>query len=142
MCDIIGATLALSDVIKSLSCRIVAAVLHLLSLSICNWTCVIAYDLWSTFQCNTIRIMLYSIYLRYSLLAWAVPVTLVLAYSFLQVLSDETYITYGKDDYCWISPAGALLTMYLVPFSLMTLGSCILILTTIIQTKRKKKKND
>ena len=58
VCDIIGAKLALSDVIKSLSCRIVAAVLDLFSLSICTWTCVVAYDLWSTFQCNTIRIKL------------------------------------------------------------------------------------
>ena len=142
VCDIIGITLTLSDVIKRLSCRIVAAVLHLFSLSLCTWTCVIAYDLWSTFQYNTIKIKVYNIYLRYSLLAWGVPVTVVLACSFLHVLSEEKYIAYGKDDYCWISPVGALLTTYLIPFSLMTLGSCIVILTAIIQTKRKKKKND
>ena len=55
------------------------------------------------------------------------------------MLSKESFITYGKGNYCWISSFHARLVVYIVPFVIMNCGSSFLVFVSMLQTKRERR---
>ena len=142
ICDIGGMLLTLTrNNMGSISCRIVAVLLHFFSLALCTWSCVIAYDFWSIFRSKNTSYRRTKLYLRYSFFAWGTPFLAVSACYLVDALSKGALIHYGKPNYCWISPFSARLALYIVPFFIMTTVSFILIFWVISHNIREKRKN-
>ena len=142
ICDIIAMLLTLTrNNMSGIFCRIVAVLLHFFSFALCTWPCVVAYDFWSIFRSKNTSYRRPKLYLRYSLFAWGTPFLAVSVCYLVDALSNGTLIRYGKPSYCWISPPPARLAVYIVPFFIMTAGSCILIFWVISYNIREKRKN-
>ena len=72
--DIIGLILSLmKNKLNEWPCKIVALILHIFSLLLCIWLCIITYDLHSIFQFENIKHESTMLYLRYSIIAWGLP---------------------------------------------------------------------
>ena len=77
------------------------------------------------------------LYLRYSIIAWGVPLIVTSVCLSIDLISNESLIRYGDQDYCWISPFHARLAVYIIPFLLVSFGSFLLV---TLQTKQEKRK--
>ena len=143
VCDMIGLLIALTrNIIDSPLCKVMAFLLHFFSLGLCTWPCVIAYDFWTIFRPGISNYRSHVLYLKYSLVAWGIPLTITLGCVLLDLLLKGA-ITYGKitHGFCWIYPFYARLVVYIVPFVLMSYCSFLSVFIVIIQTKHKKRKN-
>ena len=78
---------------------------------------------------------------RYSLIAWGIPLIVTLVCLTIDLVTNGSLIRYGDQDYCWISPIGARLIVYIVPMTFTNYGSFLLVLIIAILTKREKSRD-
>ena len=144
ICDNIMLILSVWKNITALFCQVAAATLHLFSLTLCTWGSVMSFDLWLTLRHTFSITKRRQFFLQFNLFAWGVPAAVVITCLLISYLSDQnsSLITYGKSGHCWISPVSARLTLYIIPFVLMTSGSFILVLFVIIKLKEDVKSNN
>ena len=142
--DIVVLTLVFFGNISGISCYLISVFLHFLSLSLCTWTGVIAADLLMTFGSQRIVTRSDTLYFRYSLLAWGVPMIVVITCFAVDSLvkNKSIIIGYGVFRQCWISPFYARLIVYIIPFSLVTFGSFFATCVVVYKINEKSKKND
>ena len=143
-CDIVILTLVCFGNINDISCYLISVLLHFLSLSLCTWTGVIAADLLMTFGSQSMIAKSDTLYFRYSLFAWGVPMVVVITCFALDSLVNDKSITigYGISRQCWISSFFARLIVYIIPFSLVTFGSFFVTCIVIYKINEKSKKNN
>ena len=142
VCDIIGLTLPLiKNNINEISCKIVAIILHFFSLALCTWPCIVVNDVWLILRSKYARYSLTYLYFRYSIIAWGIPLIVTLVCLTVDLSSNGSLIRYGDQNYCWISPTSARLTMYIVPMTFTNYGSFLLVLIIVILTKREKSRD-
>ena len=140
VCDITALIFSLANKhISKEPCKIMAVWLHFFSLALSTWSCVIAYEIWSIFRARNIARRLNYLYLRYSVVAWGIPILVISVCLTFEMLSKESLIVYGKQDYCWISPFQARLIAFIVPFSVMNFGSFVIVFRSMLQAKRERR---
>ena len=142
VCDIIGLTLPLiKNNINEISCKIVALLLHFFSLALCTWPCIVVNHVWLILRSKCARYGFTYLYFRYSIIAWGIPLIVTLVCLTVDLLSNGSLIRYGDQDYCWISPTGARLIVYILPMTFTNYGSFLLVLMIVILTKREKSRD-
>ena len=143
-CDIVILTLVCFGNINDISCYLISVLLHFLSLSLCTWAGVIAADLLMTFGSQSMIAKSDTLYFRYSLFAWGVPMVVVITcFALDSLVNDKSIIIgYGKSRQCWISSFFARLIVYIIPFSLVTFGSFFVTCIVIYKINEKSKKNN
>ena len=144
ICDNIMLILSVWKNITAVFCQVAAATLHLFSLTLCTWSSVLSFDLWLTLRHTFNVTKRRQFFLQFNLFAWGVPAAVVIMCLLISYLSDQnsSSITYGKSGHCWITPVIARLTLYIIPFLLMTYGSFIMALIAIIKLKEDVKSNN
>ena len=141
MCDVIAITLTLTKTSVNIAlCKIVAITLHFFSLVLCTWPCIIAYEFWKILRCTNTMQRQNFLYLRYSIIAWGIPLMVTSACLSADLVKNGSLIRYGNQDYCWISPFHARLAVYIIPFLLASFCSFLLVLIVTLQTKQEKRK--
>ena len=134
VCDISGLMLPLKkNSLDEISCKAIAVLLHFLSLAICTWSGIIAYDIWFIFWSRSAAQRPDIFFLQYSLVAWDVPTVLTVICLTVDILGRKSLITYGRQDFCWISPFHARLAVYIIPFVVMTFGSSLIVFVSMQQ---------
>lgn len=144
ICDSIMLILSVWKNVTALSCQVAAAILHLFSLTLCTWGSVMSFDLWLTLRHTFNFTKRRQFFLQFNLFAWGVPAAIVITCLLISYLSDQnsSLFTYGKSGQCWISPVSARLTVYIIPFLLMTCASFILVLIVIMKLRKDVKSNN
>ena len=140
ICDIIAVTLTLIKQSGNRAlCKTVALLLHLFSLVLCTWPCIIAYEFWKILRStNTVKRQNF-LYLRYSIIAWGIPLIVTSVCLSIDLISNESLIRYGNQDYCWSSPFHARLVVYIAPYLVMNFGSFLIVFISMQQTKLKRR---
>ena len=139
LCDIPALILSLgNEHINGMPSKVIAIWLHFFSLALCTWSCIIAYEIWSIFRARNIARRLNYLYLRYSVVAWGIPILVISICLTVDVLSKESLISYGKQNYCWIFPAYARITVYIVPISVMNFGSSLIVFMSMLRAKHER----
>ena len=140
VCDIVGLTLPFTtNSLDKMSCKIEAVLLHFFSLALCIWPCIISYQIRYIFRSRKTVQRLNNSYLQYSIVAWGFSILVISLCLADDMLSKESFITYGKGNYCWISSFHARLVVYIVPFVIMNCGSSFLVFVSMLQTKRERR---
>ena len=121
-------------------CKMLAALLHSLSLALCTRPCVIAYEVWTILRSRNTRKGKITLYLQYSISSWRMPLILTSMCLLFDLWSKEALIHCGIQVYCWISPTYARLTVYIAPFLLINYGSLFFIFIVMLKTKLEQKK--
>ena len=141
ICDFISATLLLiKESVNRVLCKIAALTLHFSSLVLCTWPCIITYEFWKILRCTNTMERPNFLYLRYSIIAWGIPLTVTSICLSVDLISNGSLLRYGNQDYCWISPFHARLAVYIIPFLLVSFGNFLLVLIVTLQTKHEKRK--
>ena len=111
------------------------------SLALCIWPCIMTYKLWSILRFKNIKHKSTMLYFRYSIITWGLPLLVTAICLTVDILTKRTVIRFGNHGHCWIVDFYARLLLYIVPFSVMSYGSFLVIFIAIIQTKHEKRKN-
>ena len=140
VCDVFGLILPFTaNCLDEISCNIVAVLLHFFPLALCIWPCIISYQIRCIFRSRKTVLRLNNLYLQYSIVAWGFPILVSSIWLADEMFSEESFITYGEADYCWISPFHARLVVYIVPFVAMNCGSSFIVFISMLQTKRERR---
>ena len=141
ICDVTAVTLPLiKESVNRAVCKMVALMLHFFSLVLCTWPCIIAFEFWKILRCTNTTERQNFLYLRYSIIAWGIPLIVTSTCLSADLIKNGSLIRYGNQDYCWISPFHARLVVYIIPFLLASFCSFLLVLIVTLQTKQEKRK--
>ena len=77
-------------------CKMLAVLLHFLSLALCTWPCVIAYELWTILRSRNTRKGKITLYLQYSISSWGMSLILTSMCLLFDLWSKEALIHCGK----------------------------------------------
>ena len=140
ICDVIAVTLPLiKESVNRVLCKIVALTLHFFSLALCTWPCIISYEFWKILRCTNTMKRQHFLYMRYSIIAWGIPLTVTLVCLSIDLINNGSSIQYGNQEYCWIYPFHARLVVYIVPYLVLNFGSFFVVFISTLQTKRERK---
>ena len=96
------------------------------------------YELWSILRFKNIKYKSAMPFLRYSIIAWGLPLVVCLT---VDLLTKGIVTSFGNHGHCWIVPFRARLAVYIVPFSVLSYGNFLVIFIAILQTKHEKRKS-
>ena len=99
ICDVTAVNLPLikASVNKSL-CKTIALILHFFSLVLCTWPCIIAYEFWKILRCTNTMKRQNLLYLRYSTIAWGIPLIVTSTCLSVDLIKTGSLIQYGDHD--------------------------------------------
>ena len=138
--DVINVTLLLTkEKVKEALCKTIALLLHYFSLALCTWPCIIAFEFWKILRCTNIMKRQNFLYMRYSIIAWGIPLIVTSTCLSADLINNGSLIRYGKHGYCWISPFHARLVVHIVPYLLTSFGSFLAIFISTLEAKHERK---
>ena len=142
ICDVTNVTQILRKRAQSVNrvlCKIVVPLLHFFSLALCTWTCIIAFEFWKILRSTNTMKRQNFLYLRYSIIAWGVPLIVTSVCLSIDLIKNGSLIQYGNESYCWISPFRARLAAHIIPYFLSICGSLLSIIIVNLLTKHERR---
>ena len=135
ICDLIMICFFISAGIPQNVCELTAVILHFFALALSAWSAVIAFDLWfkfnSLFSAKTSK----SLFYKYNLVGWGIPLLAILVCLTLEKLSNEV-IGYGRDSQCFVSNPLAKLFSYVLPTIIIMAISIALLIFMMRKLRR------
>ena len=135
ICDLMIICFFISAGIPQNVCELTAVILHFFALALSAWSAVIAFDLWfkfnSLFSAKTSK----SLFYKYNLVGWGIPLLAILVCLTLEKLSNEV-IGYGRDSQCFVSNPLAKLFSYVLPTIIIMAISIALLIFMMRKLRR------
>lgn len=122
-------------------CMVSAMILHYGFLATFFWTSVLSFDIWKAVaRTKTSRSGSGQIFARYCLMAWCVPVLLVLIGAIIDWCVPWSPVAprYGQGS-CWISSTGAQALFFLTPMALLIILNVSMYAHIIVHVRRTAK---
>ena len=135
ICDLMMICFFISTDIPQKVCQFTAAILHFFALALSFWAAVMAFDLWSKFNNLFSASNSTSLFLKYNLIGWGIPLLAILVCFILENLSNEV-IGYGKNGQCFVTNPLAKLFSYVLPTIIVMAISIALLLFMIRKLRR------
>lgn len=135
ICDLMIICFFISAGIPQNVCELTAVILHFFALALSAWSAVIAFDLWfkfnSLFSAKTSK----SLFYKYNLVGWGIPLLAILVCLTLEKLSNEV-IGYGRDSQRFVSNPLAKLFSYVLPTIIIMAISIALLIFMMRKLRR------